>query len=71
MLFRSYSNIDMDTELDLFPTEIFKLMDTHFVLNINDLTPGLQENIVEAIGNLIDYLREEKLLPPDQLFKDE
>ena len=64
-----YSNIDLDTEYDLFPTEMFKLMDTHFVLHINDLTPWLQDNIVEAIGNLIDYLREEKLLPLDEMFK--
>ena len=64
-----YSNIDLDTEYDLFPTEMFKLMDTHFILHINDLTPGLQENIVEAIDNLIDYFREEKLLPPDEMFK--
>ena len=64
-----YSNIDLDTEYDLFPTEMFKLMDTHFVLHINDFTPWLQDNIVEAIGNLIDYLREEKLLPLDEMFK--
>ena len=64
-----YSHIDLDTEVDLFPSEMFKLMDSHFVLHINDLTPGLQENIVEAIGNLIDYLRQEKLLSPDEMFK--
>ncbi len=60
-----YPDLDRETEWALFPGDIFKRMEDRFNAGIMDLSPELQDNIVEVIDNLIDYFRTNKLLPPE------
>lgn len=59
-----YSDMSRETEWRLFPGDIFKRMENRFECQIRDLSPELQQNIQEVIGNLIDYFRMNHLLAP-------
>lgn len=59
-----YSDMSRETEWTLFPGDIFKRMEDRFECQIRDLSPELEQNILEVIHNLVDYFRLHKLLAP-------
>ncbi|MEG1617695.1 MAG: hypothetical protein RR202_08005 [Bacteroidales bacterium] len=58
-----YKDLSRETEWTLFPGDIFKRMEDRFSCDIPDLSPELQGNIKEVIGNLIDYFKMNGYLP--------
>ena len=63
-----YPGLDKETDWELFPGDIFKRMGDKFDIKISDLSPELQSNIVEGIGNLLDWFRTQKLLHKESEF---
>lgn len=55
-------DMSRESEWTLFPGDLFKRVENRFECQISDLSPELQQNIREAIQNLIDYFRTNHLL---------
>lgn len=63
-----YPDISKETEWTLYPGDIFKRMEGRFDIQISDLSPELQGNIKEVIGNMVDYFRMTGYLAPEKTF---